>query len=78
MEQMTVADFKSRFSDVIAHVSNGESVQILFGRSKRPIAVLSPNSASQKEKRQLGTFEGIASFSEVDDGKITEEDFLGL
>ncbi len=78
MEQMTVADFKSRFSEVINHVSNGESVQILYGRTRRPIATLSPNQSPIKAKRVIGTFEGIATFSESDDGKITDEEFLGL
>ena len=78
MEQMTVADFKSRFSDVISLVTNGGRVQILYGRTKRPIAILSPNETEPNAKRQLGSFEGIASFSEEDEGKITEEEFLGL
>ena len=76
---MTVADFESRFSEVIAKVANGESIQILYGRSRRPVACLTaynPNEAG--EKRIIGTFDGIASFSETDDGKITEEEFLGL
>lgn len=76
---MTVADFKSRFSEVISYVSQGESVQILYGRSKRPVAVLMANPrGSNPAKRMIGTLDGIASFSETDDGKITEEEFLGL
>ena len=78
MEQMTVADFKSRFSEVVAKVANGESIQILYGRSRRPIAVLSAYTADTYGKRTIGTFDGIASFSETDGGKITEEEFLGL
>ena len=78
MEQMTVADFKSRFSEVISMVANGESIQILYGRTRRPIAVLSPCNSGTEGKRIIGTFDGIASFSEVDEGKITEEEFLGL
>ena len=78
MEQMTVADFKSKFSDVITKVANGKSILILYGRTKRPIAVLSAYTADTDGKRTIGTFDGIASFSEVDDGKITEEEFLGL
>ena len=78
MEQMTVADFKSRFSEVVAKVANGESIQILYGRSRRPIAVLSAYTADTYGKRTIGTFDGIASVSETDGGKITEEEFLGL
>ena len=78
MIQMTVADFKSRFSEVIAMVSNGESVVILYGRTRRPIAVLSACNDGAAGKREIGTFDGIATFSEVDGGKITEEEFLGI
>lgn len=78
MEQMTVADFKSKFSEVLSLVSNGENVQILYGRNRRPIAVLSAYDANNSGKRNIGTFNGIASFCEKDDGKITEEEFLGL
>ena len=78
MEQMTVADFKSRFSEVITMVANGKSIQILYGRTRRPVAILSPCDAGADVKRTIGTFDGIASFSEVDDGKINEEVFLGL
>lgn len=78
MEQMTVADFKAKFSEVITMVANGESIQILYGRTRRPIAVISAYSSQPEGKRVIGTYDGIASFSETDGGKITEEEFLGL
>lgn len=78
MKQMTVADFKAKFSEIITLVANGESVQILYGRTRRPIAVISAYGSQQEGKRVIGTFDGIASFSETDGGKITEEEFLGL
>ncbi|MBQ7158910.1 MAG: prevent-host-death protein [Treponema sp.] len=77
MIQMTVADFKADFSSVLAQVQNGEEFQILYGRAKKPVAVLSPITGSATHKRTLGTYEGIASFSEQGDGKITMEEFLG-
>lgn len=76
MIQMTVADFKADFSSVLAQVQKGEQFQILFGRSKKPVAILSPLESSKK-RRVLGTYEGKASFSEQGDGKITLEEFLG-
>lgn len=77
MVKMTVADFKADFSSVLSRVQRGEHFQILFGRAKKPVAVLSPLESSQKAKRVLGTYEGKASFSEKGDGKITLEEFLG-
>ena len=35
-------------------------------------------SPIQRKSRKIGTLEGIASFSEIDHGKITMEEFLGL
>jgi len=75
---MTVADFKSKFSEVISMVANGKTIQILYGRTRRPIAVISAYDSGADGRRTIGTFEGIAMFSETDGGKITEEEFLGL
>ena len=40
MIQMTVGDFKAKFSSVLEQVMNGEEVQILYGRAKKPVARL--------------------------------------
>lgn len=78
MVQMTVADLKADFSSVLAQVQQGEQFQILYGRSKKPVAVLSPIADSGRKKRVLGTYEGHATFSEQGDGKISLEEFLGI
>ena len=75
MVQMTVGEFKAQFSQVLDSVLQGEEVEILYGRSKRPVAHVSP---IQRKARKIGTLEGVASFSEVGDGKITMEEFLGM
>ena len=45
-------------------LQNGEEVEVLYGRTKKPVARFSP---IQKERppRKLGTLEGIAGFTEV-------------
>ena len=78
MIQMMVADFKADFSSVLAQVQMGEQFQILFGRTKKPVAVLSPLKNEGAKKHVLGTYEGKASFSEQGDGKISLEEFLGI
>lgn len=77
MLQMTVGDFKSRFSQVLDSVLQGNEVEILYGRAKRPVARLSPIQEC-RPPRTIGTLEGIASFSMEGDGKITMEEFLGM
>ena len=37
---MTVGDFKANFSSVLKKVMDGEEVQILYGRAKKPVACL--------------------------------------
>ena len=38
---------------------------------------LTDSGSNTSPKRVIGTFKGIATFTEVGDGKITEEEFLG-
>ncbi len=85
MKAMTVGNLKTHFSQVLDEVKNGEDIQVLYGRVKKPIAVLTSyetynenKQSSGIKKRKLGLYESKASFSEVDDGKITAEEFLGL
>ena len=49
---------------------------VLYGRAKKPVAKVS--KIQEKQKRVIGTLDGIASFYETDGGKITMEEFLGM
>lgn len=77
MIEMTVGDLKAQFSDVLSMVMNGTDVNILYGRSRKPVAKIT-KLEKNFEKRKIGTFTGKATFSEKDDGKITIEEFLGI
>lgn len=76
MIQTTVGDFKARFSDLMDSVMQGDEVEILYGRARKPVAKVS--KIQEKQKRVIGTLDGIASFYEADGGKITMEEFLGM
>jgi hypothetical protein len=53
-------------------------VQILYGKSKKPIALIVPLEKNTSVPRKIGVLEGIASYREEGAGKITTEEFLGL
>jgi antitoxin (DNA-binding transcriptional repressor) of toxin-antitoxin stability system len=79
MKTLTVGDVKTHFSEILKEVQNGEQIAISFGKKKKVIAYLVSEIKSEpKPKRKLGLWEGKATFSWVGDGKITEEEFLGL
>ena len=75
MKELTVGDFKTHFSELLELVKKGEKITILYGRGRRPVAMLVPPEEKPK-RRKLGILEGKASFSFVGDGKITEKEFL--
>ena len=74
MIQMTVGDFKAQFSSVLEKVINGDEVQILYGRAKKPVATLTHIEEKPKKKRRpLGSYEGKATYWEVENFRLTPE-----
>ena len=78
MTQMTVGELKAQFSEVLEKVKQGETVQILYGRNKKPVAQIVNMAKPKKKRRILGTYAHLGPFTEVGDGKITLEEFLGV
>ncbi|MDR1452704.1 MAG: prevent-host-death protein [Candidatus Margulisbacteria bacterium] len=77
MKSYTVGELKAHFSAVLSQVKNGESVEVLYGRAKEPVAMFVPK-AEKKPPRKLGILAGKMVFKEKGDGKITLEEFLGI
>jgi antitoxin (DNA-binding transcriptional repressor) of toxin-antitoxin stability system len=77
MKALTVGEVKTHFSELLGLVRKGERIQILYGKAKRPVAMLVPLE-EVKGERELGFMEGKATFQIQGDGKISEEEFLGL
>ena len=77
MKALTVAELKTHFSDVLVQVKNGENVKVLYGKSKKPVAMIVPIS-NMDSPRRIGILSGTASFKEDGIGKISEEEFLVL
>ena len=75
---MTVGELKAQFSEVLEKVKQGETVQILYGRNKKPVAQIVNMEKPKKKRRILGTYAHLGPFTEVGDGKITLEEFFGV
>jgi len=77
MNSLTVAEIKSRFSDILVRVQNGENFRILYGKSKKPVAMITPIK-NQNRPRRLGVLDRKATFKTKGNGKISVEEFLGI
>ena len=77
MKALTVAELKTNFSDVLIRVKNGENVKILYGKSKKPVAMIIPIE-DISSPRGIGILEGKAKFEVNGSSKISEEEFLGI
>ncbi|MDR1082862.1 MAG: type II toxin-antitoxin system prevent-host-death family antitoxin [Coriobacteriales bacterium] len=76
MDALTVGEVKARFSEVLDTVRDGESVTVLYGRSKHPVAKIVP-IVDKSGCRKVGVLEGKASFSTADNFKFSSvEEFL--
>ena len=77
MNQMTVGQFKSKFSEVLEKVLQGESIGITYGKNKKKVAVLVPyKKYIKKTYFKLGLLEGKATFKIHNDFKMSDEEFL--
>jgi len=77
MRTLTVSEAKANFGDILPFIQKGEKIKISYGKTRKPIAMLIPLN-SKNTGRKIGILDGKASFSELNNGKITEEEFLGL
>ena len=55
--ELTVGDFKSRFSEALEIVAQGGTVRVTYGRARKPVAILAPPPAAAG-RRKLGLFAG--------------------
>lgn len=77
MNQLTVGQFKSKFSAVLEKVLQGESIGVTYGKKKKKVAALIPyNKLTQGNKIKLGLFKGKFSFKIKKGFKMTDEEFL--
>jgi antitoxin (DNA-binding transcriptional repressor) of toxin-antitoxin stability system len=79
MKTMPVGELKAQFSEVLEKVQQGESFRIIYGRKKKPIAMIVPYDAKKKNKeRTIGILDGKITIKISNNFKMTEEELLGL
>jgi antitoxin (DNA-binding transcriptional repressor) of toxin-antitoxin stability system len=76
MIAMTAAEVKTNFSDILVQVKKGENVKVLYGKSKKPVAMIVP-IRNINRPRKIGILDGRAEFKINGNGKISEEEFFG-
>lgn len=79
MYQLTVGQFKAKFSEVLSKVLQGETIGITYGKNKKKVAALVPYQKAIKTNRlKLGLLEGKASVRFAKDFKMTIDEFLKI
>ncbi len=79
MKTLPVGELKAQFSEVLEKVKQGEKIGILYGKKKKPVAMIVPFSeGEEKSERQLGILEGKFDITFADDFTMTEEELSGL
>ncbi|TSA44417.1 MAG: type II toxin-antitoxin system prevent-host-death family antitoxin [Deltaproteobacteria bacterium] len=78
MQNVTIGEFKARFSHLLNLVKQGEEIVISYGRRKENVAVVIPyrREGNVKEARHIGILQGKAAYEIKDGFKLTEEEFL--
>ena len=77
MKTMPVGEIKAQFSEVLEKVQQGESFGIIYGRKKKPIAMIVPYVEKKKE-RTIGILDGKIEIKISENFKMTEKELLGL
>lgn len=78
MKTMAVGELKTHFSEVLEEVKQGKKVGILYGRAKKPVAMITPYFKEKKAYRKIGILDGKVTIKFNDDFKMTAEELCNL
>ena len=78
MKTMAVGELKTSFSQVLEDVKQGKKIGILYGRAKKPVAMIVPYKSEKKSKRKIGILNGKVNIQFKDDFKMTTEELFNL
>jgi prevent-host-death family protein len=77
MKTLPVGELKAQFSEVLEKVRQGESYGILYGKKKKPVAMIVPYKENLSRKtRKIGLYNKKITIKIVDDFEISEQDLL--
>jgi len=77
MKAMAVGELKTHFSEILEEVKLGKKIGILYGRTKKPIAMIVPYE-DRKTERKIGILDGKVKIEFKDDFEMTTEELLGI
>lgn len=76
MKTVPVGELKAQFSEVLEKVKQGESFGIVYGKKKKPVAMIVPyTDSSIKKERKIGLLDGKVHITISENFKMTEEEF---
>ncbi|MDR3237600.1 MAG: prevent-host-death protein [Spirochaetia bacterium] len=78
MKAMAVGEIKTHFSEVLEEVKQGNKVGILYGRAKKPIAMIVPYNEEKITKRKIGILDGKIKIKFMADFEMTTEELLEI
>ena len=78
MKTLAVGEFKTQFSQVLEEVKKGRKVGILYGRAKKPVAMIVPYHEENKTERKIGILDGKATIKFQSDFEMTAEELSNL
>ena len=77
MKAMPVGEIKTHFSEILEEVKHGKKVGILYGRRKKPIAMIVPFE-EKKTERKIGILDGKVKINFKDNFEMTTEELCNL
>ncbi|MCL1836572.1 MAG: prevent-host-death protein [Treponema sp.] len=78
MKALAVGELKTHFSQVLDEVRHGKKVGILYGRAKKPVAMIVPYHEEKKTERRIGILDGKVTIEFRDDFAMTAEELCSL
>ena len=77
LKTMTVGEFKSRFSEVLDAVRDGETIVVSYGRNHRKVAAMVPYSELKPaQQRPLGLLKSKVRVKFGRNFTLTDDEFL--